>query len=269
MMRFIERVRARAGKLGAWVRGHGRLVVALTASVAGAACLVLAVAFSTPAGTPDAATSSERGRAAIERPATEPGDNADSTPADGEKDGAEGAEETENGAASEDAADTATDGGNGSAAAPTSGGSAASGTSSASGSGATGSSGSSAGGGTGGTGSTPGQTSAPTHTHTWKDHTATKQVWVPNMVTVPDFETKRVAVGTTFIFAYDGYATTSVDDAKAHAVTLIRAGLPDNYRTEAIYETQTVQTGSHQEDQGHYETQSYVDYQYCDCGATR
>lgn len=32
----------------------------------------------------------------------------------------------------------------------------------------------------------------------------------------------------------------------------------------------TVKTGSYQEDQGHYETQTYVDYQYCSvCGARK
>lgn len=119
------------------------------------------------------------------------------------------------------------------------------------------------------TGGSSSQPSQPAHQHVWKNHTATKQVWVSNMVTVPDYGTQQVVVGTKYIFAYDGYTTTSQSDAKAHAVELIKAGNPENYRTEAIYETQTVQTGSHQEDHGHYETQSYTDYQYCDCGATR
>lgn len=113
------------------------------------------------------------------------------------------------------------------------------------------------------------QSSQPAHQHVWKNHTATKQVWVSNWVDVPDYETKRVPVANKFIFAYDGYTTTNVDEAKAHAKQLIKAGLPDNYRTEAVYETQKVQVGSHKEDHGHYETQTYTDYQYCDCGATR
>ena len=33
--------------------------------------------------------------------------------------------------------------------------------------------------------------------------------------------------------------------------------------------TEQVQVGSHQEDQGWYETETYVDYQYCDCGARK
>ena len=113
------------------------------------------------------------------------------------------------------------------------------------------------------------QPSAPAHSHSWKDHTATKQVWVSNMVTVTDYADQQVAVGNTYIFAYDGFSTTDINTAKAHAKELLKAGLPDNYRTETVYETQRVPVGSHQEDHGWYETQTYVDYQYCDCGATR
>lgn len=112
------------------------------------------------------------------------------------------------------------------------------------------------------------QPSKPAHTHTWVNHTATRQVWVSNWVDVPDYGTKKVAVGTKFIFAYDGYTTTDVNDAEAHAVALINQGVPENYRNETIYETQTVQTGSHREDHGSYTTESYVDYVYCSsCGA--
>lgn len=107
--------------------------------------------------------------------------------------------------------------------------------------------------------------SKPAHQHSWKQHTAQK--WVSKMVTVPDYEIQKVTVGTNFIFAYDGYTTDNINNAKAHAKELILAGLPDNYRTETIYEEKQVQVGSHQEDHGHYET--YVDYEYCDCGATR
>ena len=107
--------------------------------------------------------------------------------------------------------------------------------------------------------------SQPAHQHSWKQHTAQK--WVSNIVTVPDYETQKVAVGNRYIFFYDGYATDNINNAKAHAKELILAGLPDNYRTETIYEEKQVQVGSHQEDHGHHET--YVDYEYCDCGARR
>lgn len=112
------------------------------------------------------------------------------------------------------------------------------------------------------------QPSKPAHTHTWVNHTATRNVWVSNWVDVPDYGTQQVAVGNKFIFAYDGYTTTDINDAKAHARALIMQGVPDNYRTEAIYETQQVQTGSHKEDHGSYTTETYVDYVYCSsCGA--
>lgn len=116
--------------------------------------------------------------------------------------------------------------------------------------------------------SQPSQPSKPAHTHTWVNHTATRQVWVSNWVDVPDYGTQQVVVGNKYIFAYDGYTTTDINDAKAHIRALIMQGVPENYRTEAIYETQTVQTGSHKEDHGSYKTETYVDYVYCSsCGA--
>ena len=113
------------------------------------------------------------------------------------------------------------------------------------------------------------QSGGTAHVHQWKDHTATREVWVENLVEVPDYEIQQIPVGTTYIFAYDGYTTSDINAAKEHAKELLRAGVPDNYRMETIYEEQQVQVGSHQEDQGWYETETYVDYQYCDCGAIR
>ena len=133
-------------------------------------------------------------------------------------------------------------------------------------SGSNGNGSSASGGSSSGSSSKP---SAPAHTHSWKDHTATKQVWVPNIVTVTDYTDQQVAVGTKYIFAEDGFVTTDPGTAKAHAVELVKQGYFGNYRMETIYETQRVPAGSHTEDHGHYETQTYVDYQYCDCGATR
>ena len=112
------------------------------------------------------------------------------------------------------------------------------------------------------------QPSKPAHTHTWVNHTATRDVWVSNWVDVPDYGTQQVVVGNKYIFSYDGYTTTDINDAKAHARALIMQGVPENYRTEAVYETQTVQTGSHKEDHGYNKTETYVDYVYCSsCGA--
>lgn len=112
------------------------------------------------------------------------------------------------------------------------------------------------------------QPSKPAHTHTWVNHTATRQVWVSNWVDVPDYGTQQVQTGTRWVFPEDGYATTSLSDAKAHAVALVKQGCMGNYHTEPVYENQTVQTGSHKEDHGSYQTESYVDYVYCSsCGA--
>lgn len=111
------------------------------------------------------------------------------------------------------------------------------------------------------------QPSKPAHTHNWVNHTATRQVWVSNWVDVPDYGTQQVVVGNTYIFA-DGYSTTDISAAKAHARELIMAGKDSGYQTRPVYENQTVQTGSHKEDRGTWQTETYVDYVYCSsCGA--
>ena len=135
----------------------------------------------------------------------------------------------------------------------------------------TGNSGSSgsAGSGSSNTGGSSSQPSQPAHQHVWKNHTATKQVWVSNMVTVPDYETQQVFSHYLYVFSADGYSTTDINVVKSHSVELAKQGLSTNYSNVPQYTEQKVQVGSHQEDHGHYETQSYTDYQYCDCGATR
>ena len=112
------------------------------------------------------------------------------------------------------------------------------------------------------------QPSKPAHTHTWVNHTATRNVWVSNWVDVPDYGTQQVQTGTRWVFPEDGYTTTDINDVKAHMVALIKQGYVGNHYTKPIYENQTVQTGSHKEDHGSYTTESYVDYVYCSsCGA--
>lgn len=111
------------------------------------------------------------------------------------------------------------------------------------------------------------QPSKPAHTHTWVNHTATRNVWVSNWVDVPDYGTQQVVVGHTYIFS-DGYSTTDINAAKAHGRELAMAGKDCGYQTKPVYETQQVQTGSHKEDHGSYTTETYVDYVYCSsCGA--
>lgn len=119
--------------------------------------------------------------------------------------------------------------------------------------------------------------SAPSHTHSWKDHTATKQVWVSNIV--PVYENQQVQVGTKKVS--DGWywhcsgcgAEVPVASADAHIAAHLKANEASNgyekehFHEEPVYETKRVQVGTR--DDGHYETQTYVDYKYCDCGATK
>ena len=111
------------------------------------------------------------------------------------------------------------------------------------------------------------QPSKPAHTHTWVNHTATRNVWVSNWVDVPDYGTQQVVVGNTYIFS-DGYSTTDINAAEEHAAELAMAGKDCGYQTRAVYENKTVQIGSHKEDHGTNKTETYVDYVYCSsCGA--
>ena len=126
--------------------------------------------------------------------------------------------------------------------------------------------------------------STPAHRHSWKQHTAQK--WVSNMVTVPDYETQKVygarfyvptdvpgqyiAKGPEYWFE-NGFTR---DDLNAIIYNAMKNadenGLYNGvyyFNYQNITKTVQVQVGSHQEDHGHYET--YVDYEYCDCGVTR
>lgn len=110
--------------------------------------------------------------------------------------------------------------------------------------------------------------SAPSHTHSWKDHTATKQVWVSNWVEEPVYETQKVQVGQTYT-CNCGYQTTSAFAIEDHCAQHLINGEPDNWGAMPRYENQQVQVGTNRVDKGHYDTQTYVDYKYCDCGATK
>lgn len=126
--------------------------------------------------------------------------------------------------------------------------------------------------------------STPAHQHSWKQHTAQK--WVSNMVTVPDYETQKVygarfyvptdvpgqyiAKGPEYWFE-NGFTR---DDLKAIIFNAMKNADENGLYNGVSYssyqnitKTVQVQVGSHQEDHGHYET--YVDYEYCDCGVTR
>ena len=111
--------------------------------------------------------------------------------------------------------------------------------------------------------------STPAHEHSWKEHTATTQKWVPNIVVVDDYETKYTSYGVAT--CYCGYETTDSGDLERHIENHISAGEIElagfGMRTESS--TEQVKVGSHEEDHGHYETSTYIDYYYCDCGATK
>lgn len=115
----------------------------------------------------------------------------------------------------------------------------------------------------------PAPTQAPAHEHQWKEHKATRQEWVSNIVSVPDYETREQTF--TFVICNCGAEFRADDSSFAvHAANHILAGEPDNYWTEVrVIGTETVQVGSHDEDQGYYQNVEYTDYYYCDCGATK
>ena len=111
--------------------------------------------------------------------------------------------------------------------------------------------------------------SQPTHQHTWKDHVVTTQIWIPNIVVVEDYgEIPGEAYGVAICSC--GYETEDSGAMSAHYKEGFVAGTCVNFWVETRYrESTTGVIGTHEEDQGHYETSSYVDYQYCDCGATK
>lgn len=111
--------------------------------------------------------------------------------------------------------------------------------------------------------------SQPAHQHTWKDHVVTTQIWIPNIVVVEDY-------GEIPGEAYDyficdcGYGTEDAGAIESHIVAHVENGEFKNFGIQTRYKDPTYGViGTHEEDQGHYETSSYVDYQYCDCGATK
>ncbi len=126
-------------------------------------------------------------------------------------------------------------------------------------------------------GGNSGSVTPASHTHTWVNHTATKQVWVPKMVTVDDYETKKIPGGQLYTLHSDGnwysdgetYWFYTDADFQAFKALIVNKMKNEDYCGNYVNRTKTEKTkvGSHQEDQGHYETKTYVDYQYCPiCG---
>lgn len=120
--------------------------------------------------------------------------------------------------------------------------------------------------GTTGSKSSGSGSSKSTHKHNWKPHTATR--WVPNIVTVTDYEMKKVLVENIYTFNYDGYVAHGEDELYKHANELQANGITVvTTKCDHVYETRKVAVGTHTEDHGHNET--YVDYYYCSCGARK
>lgn len=112
-----------------------------------------------------------------------------------------------------------------------------------------------------------GTPSKPAHQHNWKDHVVTKNEWIPNIVTVDDYEERQVQVGSVWVCNCGEKVPAGTEEE--HVMNHILKGEDDGGHDEPVYETQTVKVGSHTEDHGSYKETSYVDYQYCDCGAKR
>ena len=126
------------------------------------------------------------------------------------------------------------------------------------------------------------------HTHKWRAHKATKQVWVPNIVTVDDYEVQTIpgarfytqngdgsytANGPTY-WIENGFTWDDLKEIIEHAMKnadsngLYNGVYYGNYQN--VTKTKRVKTGSHKEDRGHYEKQSYTDYYKCSsCGARK
>ena len=139
-------------------------------------------------------------------------------------------------------------------------------------------SGSTSTGNSGNSGSASSKPPKPAHTHTWVNHTATRQVWVSNWVDVPDYETKTIYGGQLYTEQPDGtwlgngetYWFYTDADFEAFKNLIVEKMKTEGYCGNYVNRTKTekVQVGSHKEDHGSYGTESYVDYVYCSsCGA--
>lgn len=127
-------------------------------------------------------------------------------------------------------------------------------------------------------GSASSKPSKPAHTHTWVNHTATRQVWVSNWVDVPDYETKTIYGGQLYTEQPDGtwlsngetYWFYTDADFEAFKNLIVEKMKTEGYCGNYVNRTKTekVQVGSHKEDHGSYSTETYVEYVYCtSCGA--
>lgn len=115
----------------------------------------------------------------------------------------------------------------------------------------------------------PAQPSQPAHTHSWKEHTATKQVWISNIVVVDDYEEQVVGKTPEIATCECGYVTDADSMFEHFKACNVKKG-STYYTTEGGEDIiEQVKVGSHEEDHGYYDIITYVDYYYCDCGETK
>ena len=112
----------------------------------------------------------------------------------------------------------------------------------------------------------PSQPEQPAHQHIWQDHVATTQTWISNIVVVEDYG-EIPGEAYDYFICNCGYETEDKGAIESHVIAHVEAGDTQNFSVQTRYRESTYGViGTHEEDQGHYETSSYVDYQYCDCG---
>ena len=137
------------------------------------------------------------------------------------------------------------------------------------------------------------------HTHKWKAHKATKQVWVPKVVTVVDQPEHYEEYTLYRMYWYNtGKWEETRDPSRFNAWSKDRvggqlspnsiymankpedcplftgydeSGNPSYTNDHAIISElyDTIPAVTHKEDQGYYKKQSYTDYYYCSCGARK
>ena len=130
------------------------------------------------------------------------------------------------------------------------------------------------------------QPSAPAHEHSWQEHTAATKQWIPNIVTVDDYETKTIygaqfyrvisdteMIGDGPIYWFEnGFTYDDLEAISYNALVNGDQGVIDGIcysQYVNVQKTKDIKVGSHEEDHGHYETSTKVDYYYCNCGATK
>ena len=119
-----------------------------------------------------------------------------------------------------------------------------------------------------------------THVHNWKKKSAAEQVWIPNIVVVDDYEYVTVEKGYMQCSCGAKFELDDLLGLEKHMDASKWEAIQNNtladckcvsYETYSWFETEEIYRGSHEEDHGWYDKtgNTYVDYYYCDCGATK